>query len=69
MLALLQVASEVYKHYVQSEDGEGISVNLSQYKKPDLPEQAECVKEILAQMSFVCSKDKTNLINIATRCD
>ena len=60
MLASLEVASEVYKHPVQSEDGEGVSVYLN--ARNLTPEQAEQVKEILAQMSYVFSKDITNLI-------
>ena len=59
VLASLQVASEVYKHSTQSEDGEGVSIDLSTTNLTS--EQAEQVKEILAQMSYVFSKDSTDL--------
>ena len=59
VLASLQVASEVYKHSAQSEDGEGVSIDLSATNLT--PEQAAQVKEILAQMSYVFSKDSTDL--------
>lgn len=59
MLASLQVASEVYKHSAQSEDGEGVSIDLSATNLT--PELAAQVKEILPQMSYVFSKDSTDL--------
>ena len=59
LLASLQVASEVYKHSAQSEDGEGVSIDLSATNLT--PEQAAQVKEILAQISNVFSKDSTDL--------
>lgn len=51
VLASLQVASKVYKNSAQSEDGEGVSINLSATNLT--PEQPEQVKEILAEMSCV----------------
>lgn len=55
----LQFASEFYKDSAQSEDGEGISIDLSATNLT--PEQAEQVKEILAQMSCVFSKESTDV--------
>lgn len=62
----LQFASEFYKDSAQSEDGEGLSIDLSATNLT--PEQAEQVKEILAQMSCVFSKESTPLRS-TMRCD
>jgi len=55
----VQVASEVYKDSAQSEDGEGLGIDLSATNFTS--EMAEQVKEILAQMSCVFSKESTDL--------
>ena len=54
----LQVASEVYKDSAQSEDREGVGIDLSATNFTS--ELAEQVKEILAQMSCVFSKENTD---------